>query len=64
MCEMQPVKRGDLVRITLDDDYPRLYWARRSVRDIGNLRLCDLQPDPVSEANAMMQRVIESKEQG
>ncbi len=62
-AERQPVKRGDLVRITLDDDYPRLYRARRSVQDIGNLRLCDLQPDPVSEANSMMKRIIEKEQE-
>lgn len=59
MIELQPVKRGDLVRLSVDGK-DRLYRARRSVRDIGNLRLCDLQPDPVSDANAMMQRVTES----
>lgn len=55
--ELQPVKRGDLVRVSVDG-VARLYRARRSVRDIGNLRLCDLQPDPVSDANAMMARVF------
>lgn len=55
--ELQPVKRGDLVRVAVDG-VSRLYRARRGVRDIGNLRLCDLQPDPVSDANAMMARVM------
>lgn len=61
MIELQPVKRGNLVRLSVDGK-DRLYRARRSVRDIGNLRLCDLQPDPVSDANAMMQRVIDREQ--
>ena len=59
--ELQPVKRGDLVRVAVDG-VARLYRARRAVRDIGNLRLCDLQPDPVSDANAMMARVMGESE--
>ena len=55
--ELQPVKRGDLVRVAVDG-VARRYRARRDVRDIGNLRLRDLRPDPLSDANAMMARAM------
>ena len=58
--ELRPVRRGALVSLTIDGER-RMYRARRTVRDIGNLRLCDLQPDPVSDANAMMRRIIEKE---
>lgn len=59
--ELTPVRRGDLVRISIDGE-SRLYRARRSVRDIGNLKLRDLQPDPVSDANAFLATVLNAKE--
>lgn len=58
MKERQTVKRGDLVRVTINGK-SRFYRARRSVQDIGNLSFSDLVPDPVSDANAFMQSVIE-----
>lgn len=60
--ELQPVSRGDLIRLKVDGEL-RHFRARRSVQDIGNLRLCDLQPDPQTDANAFMAKVL-TKEQG
>lgn len=60
--ELKPVEKGDLVGLTVDG-VKRFYRARRSVQDIGNLRLCDLQPDPVSDANAMLARVLAPTQQ-
>ena len=52
-----PVKRFDLIRLEVNG-VAQLYRARRSVQDIGNLRLCDLQHDPVADANAFLDRVM------
>lgn len=54
--EGRPVKQGDLVRITLEGKSQH-YRAKRSVKNLGDLRLCDLQHDPVTDANAMLSRV-------
>ena len=52
-----PVKRFDLIRLEVSG-VAQLYRARRSVQDICNLRLCDLQHDPVADANAFLDRVM------
>ncbi len=61
LIEAGRVKRGDLVRVEVNG-VAQLYRARRSARKLENLRLCDLQHDPVSDANAAILRAMEGRE--
>ena len=61
MMAKTPVKRFDLVRLEVNG-VAQLYRARRSVQDIGNLRLCDLQHDPVADADAFLARATRGSE--
>jgi len=53
MTMLERVEAGDCVTLNIDG-VPRHYRARKSAERLGHLKLRDLQPDPVSDANAMM----------
>lgn len=56
--QLVPVAHGDLVRIEINGA-GQLYRARRSARDIGNLRLRDLVADPEADATEFLINCIE-----
>jgi len=53
-----PAERGDLVRIEINGK-GQLYRSRRSVADIGNLRLRDLVADHEADATEFLLRCTE-----
>ena len=60
---LERVEAGDCLTLTVDG-VTRYYRARKSAARIGHLKLCDLQPDPVSDANAMMARALIADTEG
>jgi hypothetical protein len=56
--QLIPVASGDLVRIEING-VGQLYRARKSARDIGDLRLRDLVADPEADAIDFLINCIE-----